>query len=98
MAVKKEIPVEAPQEEVKAEGSAEDPWAEEVEVRVPRARAGEPPYYYVCVNDRRYQIPADGRKQKMPRPIAEVLEDSINAEFEADKFQDEVSAEAGMNK
>lgn len=96
MATKKEAPAEEVQEvKVEAEVPA-DPWEETVEVRVPRARAGEPPYYYICVNDRRYQIPADGRKQKMPRPIAEVLEDSINAEFEADRYQEAVNAESGM--
>ncbi len=87
---------EAPTEEVKQEAKAEEPvvkdeWDEMVDVRVPRAKPGEPNNYYVCVNDRRYQIPADGKKQSLPKPIANLLEGSIEAEFEADRFADTMS-------
>lgn len=95
MATRKETAAEEVKTEVKPaeEPAVKDEWDEKVEIRVPRAKAGEANYYYVCVNDRRYQIPADGKKQSLPRPIAELLEQSIEAEYEADRYADRMSEE-----
>lgn len=71
-----------------------DEWAEEVEVMVPRKRKGDDPQYYVCVNDRRFAFPADGRKQRMPKPIAEILMSSIEAEYRAEEFAEEMNQHA----
>lgn len=79
-----EVPAVQADEPVKAEKPAKDPWDEKVKVRVPRKPKGE--YFYVCVNDRRFEIPANGLEQEMPRPIAEVLEQSIQAEYRAEDY------------
>ena len=84
--------LETPAEETAAEAAEEqaipDEWAEEVEMLVPRKQKGDDQQYYVCVNDRRFYIPANGRTQKLPKPIAEVLKQSLEAEMEAEDFAD----------
>lgn len=47
-------------------------------------------YYYVCVNDRRFEIPADGKTHEMPLPIAEVLRQTIEAENAAQDFAESI--------
>lgn len=101
MATKKTAAAEVA-EEVKAENvadvQAEEPakvaekseWDEEVEMIVPRKPKGDDPTYYVCVNDRRFLIPADGKTQKLPKPVAEVLKDSLEAEYAAEDFADHI--------
>lgn len=71
-----------------------DEWAEEVEVMVPRKRKGDDPQYYVCVNDRRFAFPADGKRQKMPKPVAEILMSSIEAEYAAEEYAEEMNRHA----
>ena len=78
-----EVPAEQADETVKAEKDG-NPWDEKVTIRVPRKPKGE--YFYVCVNDRRFEIPANGMEQEMPRPIAEVLQQSIDAEYRAEDY------------
>lgn len=68
-------------------------WDEMVEIIVPRKPKGEDQQYYVCVNDRRFTIPADGTIQKLPRPVAEVLKMSIDAENAAEKFADQIKVD-----
>ena len=98
MATKKMQAAEAEiiEEEIEAQKPAEavDPWSVEVEVMVPRKRKGDDPQYYVCVNDRRYAFPANGKKQKMPQPIAEILQSSIEAEYEAEEYAEEMNKRA----
>ena len=93
--VKKEEPEETTvknePEEIK------DPWAEQIEMIVPRKPKGEEQFYYVCVNDRRYQIPANGQMQKMPKPIANVLKESLEADWQADEFADSIPNRDGSN-
>lgn len=74
-----------------------NPWAEEIEMIVPRKPKGEEQFYYVCVNDRRYQVPANGQTQKLPKPIANVLKDSLEAEYQADDFMDHIPNRDGTN-
>lgn len=81
-----EILAEAPAEEVPAVEAAVDPWEEYEDMMVRRKRAGEADSYYVCVNDRRFYIPRDGKVQKIPKPIAEVLRASLAAEEDAEAF------------
>ena len=90
-----EVKEEEVKEEVKEEPVAEvpaekDPWQEMVSVFVPRARKGEDQNAYVCVNDRRYSIPRNGKNQEMPRPIAEVLQMSMTAQYEADEYAESI--------
>ncbi len=100
MATKKNLTAEAEiieeeiAEQTAEKAAPEDEWAEEVEVMVPRKRKDDDPQYYVCVNDRRYGFPANGKKQKMPKPIAEILMSSIEAEYAAEEYADEMNRHA----
>lgn len=67
-----------------------DSFEDMVEMVVPRKPKGEEQQYYVCVNDRRYGIPANGKMQKLPRPVAEILQESLNAEYAADEFAESI--------
>lgn len=99
MATKKTVAAEAV-EEVKAEEVAEEveaapdaeksEWDEEVEMIVPRKPKGDDPTYYVCINDRRFLIPADGKTQKLPKPVAIVLKESLEAEYAAEDFAENI--------
>ena len=93
------IQKEEPEEKnVKNEPEAlNDPWAEEIDMIVPRKPKGEEQFYYVCVNDRRYQIPANGQTQKLPKPIANVLKESLEADWQADDFMDHIPNRDGTN-
>ena len=72
-----------------------DAWEEEVEMIVPRKPKGEDQQFYICVNDRRYMVPADGKMQKLPRPVAEILRASIEAEYAADDYADHIPNRSG---
>lgn len=72
-----------------------DSWSEMVNIIVPRRPRGEDQFYYICVNDRRFQIPADGKMQQLPKPVAEILEQSLAAEAAADKFAEEIPNNTG---
>ena len=78
-----------------AEEEPQSEWEIEVEMLVPRKPKGDDPQYYVCVNDRRFYIPANGKMQKMPKPIAEVLRMSLEAEAEAEEFADSIPNKTG---
>ncbi len=77
-----------------AEPEPPDPWEEYIDIIVPRKPRGAEQYYYVCVNDRSCQIPADGKIQRMRKPFAEVLLMSLEAEAEADRFAENIPHEA----
>ena len=89
-----EQPAEEPQQE---ETEAKDPWAETEDMVVPRKPKGEDQQYYVCVNDRRFMVPANGKVQTLPKPIAEILRASIAAEYDADDFADHIPNRDGSN-
>lgn len=73
----------------------EDPWLKNREIVVPRKPRGEDQQYYICINDRRFLVPADGKVQSLPDPVAEVLLASIQAEVEADVFAEHIPNRAG---
>ena len=89
-AAEEQAVTEAPEKE-------KDPWQEKVSILVPRKPKGEEPYYYVCVNDRRFQIPADGKYQDLPKPIATILQESLEAEYAADEYADSIPNRDGSN-
>ena len=80
-----EVIEEAAEEEKPAVKSK---WDEMKTVRTPRKSKHD--FYYVCVNDRRFEIPADGKEHEMPLPIAEVLLQTLDAEAAADDFAEGV--------
>lgn len=92
-AAKKDAEPEKPQETA-APAAVVDEWEEYIPVIVPRRGRGEDPYYYVCVNDRSVQIPANGTMQKMRKPHAEALLRSLEAEAKAEKFAQDVPHDA----
>ena len=103
MATKKTVtePVEevlAEEPEKNEEEAPKSAWDEEIEMLIPRKPRGEEPFYYVCVNDRRFEIPANGTMQKLKKPIALVLQDSLAAEVRAEEFADSIpnNAPAGV--
>ena len=82
------------EEPVKAEeAQTEEPkseWDITKEMLVPRKPKGDDPTYYVCINDRRFLIPADGKVQKLPLPVAIILQESLEAEYKADEFAESI--------
>ena len=96
MATKKATVTEEVKEEILAEEEAkqaEEPrtaWDEKVTMVVPRKPKGEDQQFYVCVNDRRFIVPANGQLQELPKPVADILQDAIAAEYAADEFADSI--------
>lgn len=86
MATKKEA-IKEPEtvEEVKAEEQQPQSSWDIKETRViPRKPKGN--YFYICVNDRRFEIPARGQTETLPLPVALILDDQIAAEYAADDY------------
>lgn len=94
MATKKSV-TEMKEEDVVKEQTAEepaekDPFLETVEMIVPRKPRGEEQQYYVCINDRRYMVPANGQMQKLPKPVALILQDLLDAEWKAEEYAEHI--------
>ena len=68
----------------------EDPWTIEVDVFVPHRDKGEDRWYWININDRAAQIPADDRRQKMKLPFALILVDMLQAKQREEDFIDSV--------
>ena len=90
MATKKEA-IKEPEtvEEVQAGAQAEEQkpqssWDIMVQRQIPRKPKGN--YFYICVNDRRFEIPAKGQTETLPLPIALILDDQIAAEYAAEDY------------
>lgn len=66
-----------------------DPWGVTVSIRVPARRDSNDPYYWLCVNGRSVQIPANNEYQEMKLPFAEALVNMLRAERHAQNFADE---------
>ena len=76
--------------EAEEQNRPKDPWDETVSMLVPRKPKGEDQQYYICVNDRRYMVPANNKVQELPLPIAEILKDSLVMEEEAEEFAESI--------
>ena len=68
---------------------------EKIPMVVPRKPKGEDQQYYICVNDRRFMVPANGKVQELPKPVAEVLQESLQAEYDADDYADHIPNRSG---
>jgi hypothetical protein len=75
-----------------------DPWLEMVKMYVPKKPKGEEQQYYICVNERRYLVPANGKLQELPLPVAEVLTNSLEKEDEADEYAESIQKIQGIIK
>ncbi len=65
-----------------------DPWTVEIDVLVPHREKSEDPWYWLSVNGRTVQIPANDRYQKMKLPFACVLVDTLAAQRRSIEYQD----------
>lgn len=107
MATKKTVKPEELEQEVEAQAEPEaaeeqeqtigGEWDETIDMIVPRKPKGEDQQYYICVNDRRYMVPANGKMQKLPKPVALILQDSLEMESEADEYADKLPKRDAMN-
>ncbi len=75
----------------------QDPWDVKVTMFVPRKQTGDEQQYYVAINDRKFLVPANGKAQELPQPVAEVLAASLEQEAMAEKMSDEITKEAIEN-
>lgn len=78
--------------------AVKDEWDEEIEMLIPRRPKGDDQQFYVCVNDRRFYIPANGKMQKLPKPVAEVLKQSLEAENEAEDYAESIPNKTGPSQ
>lgn len=74
----------------KAAEDGVDPWTVNVSIRVPRRPEREDPWYWININSRSVQIPANDRVQEMKLPFAEQLTAFLRAENSARDFADTI--------
>lgn len=68
--------------------SGEDPWSVMVPVNCPHRAPGEDPWYWINVNARSVQIPADDEIREMRLPFACVLVDTLYSEKRGQGYKD----------
>ena len=71
-----------------------DEWEEYIDVVVPRHGRGQEKSYFVSVNGRNAQFPADGKLQHLRKPHALALLESLDAEANAEQFAEDLPHEA----
>lgn len=74
----------------KAAEEGRDAWTETVSIRAPRRPAKEDPFYWLSVNGRTLQVPANDRYFDLPLPFAACLTDMIAAEWLAADYSDSI--------
>lgn len=84
---------EEPEEPEETE-SLEDEWEQYIDVPVPRHGRGQEKCFYVAVNGRNAQIPADGKIHRIRKPLAINLLDSLEAEARAEQYAEDLPHEA----
>jgi len=67
-----------------------DPWQITVNIRAPRKSGKDDPWYWLNVNGRSVQVPADDKFHELKLPWAETLINSLEAEKYAEDFQDKL--------
>ena len=77
-----------------AEAAERDPWQDMVEITLPRHPKNEQNFQFVAVNDRRFQVPRDGRPVAVPRPVYEVLRHAEEMRAYAAERKEELSRES----
>ena len=85
MAVKKEVEAVVEQETKSVKATSKDPWKDMVEIRLPKPLMNEENFVIASVNGKVFKI-KKGIPVKVPAPIAEVLEHSLEAEEAADMY------------
>lgn len=74
----------------KAAKEGTDPWTLDFEMFVPHRDPGEDKWYWLSINDRTAQIPADDSRQVMKLPFALVLADTLKAKRREEAYMDNV--------
>lgn len=72
-------------EGTKAVKESKNPWKDMVKIKLPKAPRGESNYIIASVNGKVYKI-QKGVTVDVPRPIAKVIENSMNDADRADEF------------
>ena len=72
-----------------AQAAGVDPWTVKVSVRVPERRDTTERSYWICVNGRSVQLPANNQYQEMRLPFAEALMNALQADRYAQQFADQ---------
>ena len=71
-----------------------DIWEEYIDVVVPRHGRGQEKCFYVSVNGRNAQIPANGMMQHIRKPLALALLASLEEEAKAEQFAEDLPHDA----
>ena len=74
--------------EAEAIAAGKDLWEEKVELYVPHRNPTEDPFYWICINGRSAQIPANDTIQEMRLPFACVLVDTLRNEKRSADYKD----------
>ena len=74
----------------KVEADGVDPWTVEIEMFVPHRDPGEDKWFWINVNGRTAQVPANDSRQVMKLPFALVLADTLKAKRREEEYMDNV--------
>lgn len=74
----------------KAAEEGTDEWGIKISVRAPRRPAKEDPFYWLSVNGRTLQVPANDKYFELALPFAACLTDMIQAEWFANDYADSI--------
>lgn len=85
---------EPAQETAQVTETPKSKWDQKVKIYVPRKGKGDDQSWMVMVNDRIMYVPANGKMQELPLPIAKVLQAAVDAEAEAEEYANKVTSEA----
>lgn len=69
-----------------------DPWAEKISIRAPRKSMKDDNFYWLQVNGRSLQVPANDKYFEMALPFAECLVNMIEADNRASDYIDGIEA------
>ena len=68
---------------------ADKKWGEMRTIQLPKASKSEQNFQFVAVNGRTFQVPK-GKPVEVPRPVYEVLMNSLYAEEKADEYENQL--------
>ena len=74
----------------KAAEEGADSWNIKISIRAPRRPAKEDPFYWLSVNGRTIQVPANDKYFDLALPFAACLTDMIQAEWFANDYADSI--------
>lgn len=75
---------------IKAAQEGADEWGIRISIRAPRRPAKEDPFYWLSVNGRTVQVPANDRYYDLTLPFANCLVDMIASEWFANDYADSI--------